>query len=168
MCGRGKCGVKSSTRGYDWQHSGWVVIRCVSARPILTWIWGCMLISVCRIQYSSLDLFKPNKVLQFFKSLTGDLMTVLYILRVLLYLPNDDSYYFTCILCLQELLLIASSWTSEKSIVKLHMAVREMDSRGCPRGESINWPVLVETKTVLFWIKISFRHLSSKVFLDRH
>lgn len=61
-------------------------------------------------------------------------------------------------------LLIPSSWNSEKSIVKLHMAVRQMDSRGCPRGESINWPALVETKTVLFWIKISFRYLSSTIF----
>lgn len=46
---------------------------------------------------------------------------------------------------------------------KIHLALREIDSCGYPRGRSIDWPALVETKTLLFWIIIKVRHFS-KIF----
>ena len=124
-------GIKSSTDGYDWQYSAWLIIGSTAARPTLKWVVGCVFICICRLQYSSSDLFKP-KSLMVFKIINKWLNDP--------FIYSQGATVFTK-WCFKTLVLVVFFVCKELPLTaKIHVAVREMDSYGHPRGGSIDWP----------------------------
>lgn len=90
-------------------------------------------------------------------------MIIFYIPRVSLYLPNDDSYCFSCVLCLQGAITYSLQLKQCKYIVKI-LAGRETDSCGYPRDGSIDRPAFVETKNVFYSRLKSAIGISAAIF----